>query len=342
MKAFTYLAVALACGSTAAQAASLEPVLLTLAAARRYALFWVHDGETVDAKAPKIGVVPTQIEIATDPVTKRPKLGIQYSFAQPSRPVLIANISAHFHFDREEVKSLLEAAQRSSDVYRSASQAQFVTIPSAATRIHLYTFQPNTGSQVTAVPLGTQVAAVTPDSTMSVAFDLSALPGKNAAAVFNNGATQIGLFLMQRVDWPVVAVSPAVEQQPSAAIQALKSETFIESDKLAAVIQNTGSRPGFLDWLFGRPSNTLDIRNVLGDARVEVIQGQPRFGWLIARDDIQQRLRAYEASEKGRTLRKLQDSVEVGAFLPLNDLCRRFPEAFLDLDSGRSGCGGLK
>jgi hypothetical protein len=84
------------------------------------------------------------------------------------------------------------------------------------------------------------------------------------------------------------------------------------------------------------------VRLVLGEPRIEIIDNQPRFGWLTSRDDIQHRLMEYEKVDDGITLRRIQDDVSIGAFLPLEGLCQKYPNQFISLDDGKTGCGGLK
>jgi hypothetical protein len=67
--------------------------------------------------------------------------------------------------------------------------------------------------------------------------------------------------------------------------------------------------------------------------------GKPRSGWDLSRSDLQDRL-------KGKTvvLRSLagrSDKPHISLLFSFGDLCTALPNAIVDLDGGKSGCGGL-
>ncbi|MET4320303.1 hypothetical protein ABIC02_004064 [Bradyrhizobium sp. RT5a] len=329
-------------GSKAAWSASLEPADLTaVASPPNYDLFWVYESDAVDRRAPKIGVVPNRLEIALDSATNRPKFGVQYSSKNEPRTILL-NVTVKYQFNRSQVQELIKTAQSTSDIFKGSSAAQFSLLQPSRTAFGIYQASRTPNTPVTTIELKVNPqGALALDGSLSIAADLTTIPQDELFRVLTGTDSPFGIYAIQTINSPVVTAKIGAEQN-SAAASLIRKYNFIDSDKLAPILTGASIPPGFLDWLFGRTKNTLDIRLVLGAPRIEVVDGVTRFGWLIARDDIQGRLKEYEASRDGGGMRRLQDNVQIGAFLALEGLCERYPNNFINLDDGKTGCGGLK
>jgi hypothetical protein len=224
-------------GNVGARAANIEPVEATdLPFASGYSLFWIHQGDVIDKRTPRLGITPTRFEIASDPTTKRPRFGIQFSLKDPRNKTILLNLSLKYVFNRNEVQDLMKRAQENSDIYKNGEKAQFVLLQPTRATFGFYYASKSADTTVSFVPLpNAPQGTLSLDGTLSLAASLNIVPQDAIYRALTDSDARFGVFALQTIGNPIVT-SKNAERQVSSVSQLIRKQTFIDRHRRGFLI----------------------------------------------------------------------------------------------------------
>jgi hypothetical protein len=320
-----FAGAALLSSLTAAESAILVPIE-GLPHPDTYDTFLVAE-DAFGLSSPRLGVVPKMLEFETDPVSRRPKFGVQYEFSPGSPAFASLTASLRYHQDPAEIKEIMTAAEAklgmSSGTIQLSSLNPFSSrlsffLKSDDNSIKMQSLSPSSGSLTASYP---------------VVVDLSTL-SKSRLRGLLGGASAVGGF--------------AAQTESNSSIYERKND----AGDWEAIINWMKSFPALSIRMLAFPNNELaksrlDIRLAiavaLGAPSIVSSGGVYILGWDMTAPEVAAKLtKALSDARSSGPLAKVAEKYENGTVMPLENVCASLVAQILDLSTGTPGCAGLQ